>query len=55
MHARSGTATRQHAPHWKLFLLYQGFHALFYHRQAHWLYKHKHFFLARALSQLRGI
>lgn len=20
-------------------LLYQGFHALFYHRQAHWLYK----------------
>ena len=32
-------------------LLYQGFHALFYHRQAHWLYKHKHFFLARALSQ----
>lgn len=25
-------------------LLYQGFHALFYHRQAHWLYKHKHFF-----------
>ena len=32
-------------------LLYQGFHALFYHRQAHWLYQHKHFFLARALSQ----
>ena len=32
-------------------LLYQGFHALFYHRQAHWLYEHKHFFLARALSQ----
>ena len=21
-------------------LLYQGFHALFYHRQAHWLYQH---------------
>ena len=32
-------------------LLYQGFHALFYYRQAHWLYQHKHFFLARALSQ----
>ena len=35
----------------EVILLYQGFHALFYHRQAHWLYKHKHFFLARALSQ----
>ena len=35
----------------EVFLLYQGFHALIYHRQAHWLYKHKHFFLARALSQ----
>ena len=32
-------------------MLYQGFHALIYHRQAHWLYKHKFFFLARALSQ----
>lgn len=35
----------------EVFLLYQGFHALIYHRQAHWLYEHKHFFLARALSQ----
>ena len=35
----------------EVFLLYQGFHALIYHRQAHWLYQHKHFFLARALSQ----
>ncbi len=36
----------------EVFLLYQGFHALFFHRQAHWLYTHKFFFLARALSQL---
>ncbi|WP_283674327.1 serine O-acetyltransferase EpsC [Butyricicoccus sp. Marseille-Q5471] len=35
----------------EVILLYQGFHALFYHRQAHWLYRHKRFFLARALSQ----
>ena len=35
----------------EVFLLYQGFHALIYHRQAHWLYQHKLFFLARALSQ----
>ena len=32
----------------EVFLLYQGFHALIYHRQAHWLYQHKLFFLARA-------
>lgn len=35
----------------EVFLLYPGFHALLYHRPAHWLYQHKHFFLARALSQ----
>lgn len=35
----------------EVFLLYPGFHALIYHRPAHWLYQHKHFFLARALSQ----
>ena len=35
----------------EVFLLYQGFHALILHRQAHWLYKHKRFFLARWLSQ----
>ena len=35
----------------EVFLRYQGFHALIYHRQAHWLYQHKLFFLARALSQ----
>ena len=35
----------------EVFLLYQGFHALILHRQAHWLYLHKRFFLARWLSQ----
>lgn len=35
----------------EVFLLYQGFHALVYHRLAHWLYRRKRFFLARALSQ----
>ena len=32
-------------------LLYPGFHALFYHRMAHWFYKKKRFFIARAISQ----
>ena len=32
-------------------LLYPGFHILVYHRVAHWLYEHKHFFLARWVSQ----
>ena len=31
----------------EVFLLYQGFHALILHRQAHWLYRHRRFFLAR--------
>ena len=35
----------------EVFLLYQGFHALILHRQAHWLYRHRRFFLARWLSQ----
>ena len=32
-------------------LLYPGFHILVYHRIAHWLYEHEHFFLARWVSQ----
>ena len=32
-------------------LLYPGFHILVYHRIAHWLYGHGHFFLARWVSQ----
>ncbi len=32
-------------------LLYPGFHILVYHRVAHWLYRHRHFFLARWISQ----
>ena len=35
----------------EVMLLYPGFHALVYYRAAHWLYGHKHFFLARLVSQ----
>ncbi len=32
-------------------LLYPGFHALFFHRMAHWFYKKRRFFIARFISQ----
>jgi len=32
-------------------LLYPGFHALVYHRIAHWFYKKRRFFIARSISQ----
>ena len=35
----------------EVMLLYPGFHILVYHRIAHWLYEHNHFFLARWVSQ----
>lgn len=35
----------------EIFLLYQGVHAIIYHRIAHFLYRHKLFFLARLVSQ----
>lgn len=35
----------------EVILLYPGFHALFYHRIAHWFYKGKLFFIARFISQ----
>ena len=35
----------------EVMLLYPGFHILVYHRVAHWLYRHKRFFLARWVSQ----
>lgn len=35
----------------EILLLYPGVHALFWHRPAYWLYQHKHFFLARWISQ----
>ena len=35
----------------EIFLLYQGVHAILYHRLAHWLYRHKLRFLARWVSQ----
>lgn len=34
-----------------IFLLYPGVHAIINHRIAHWFYKKKHYFIARAVSQ----
>ena len=36
----------------EVFLLYQGVHALIWHRFAHWFYQHKMFFVARLISQI---
>ena len=36
----------------EILLMYAGVHALFWHRPAHWLYRHHCFFLARLVSQL---
>jgi len=36
----------------EVILLYPGFHALIYHKVAHWFYKSKLFFIARYVSQL---
>lgn len=36
----------------EVILLYPGFHALVFHRIAHFFYKHKFFFIARLISQL---
>ncbi|GHU89063.1 serine acetyltransferase [Clostridia bacterium] len=36
----------------EVFFLYPGFHALMSHRVAHWFYRHRRFFIARAISQL---
>ena len=33
-------------------MLYQGVHALIWHRFAHWFYKHRMFFVARLISQI---
>ena len=35
----------------EIFLLYPGVHAVLYHRAAHWLCRHRRFFLARCVSQ----
>ncbi len=35
----------------EVILLYPGFHALVYHKVAHWFYKKKRFFIARFISQ----
>lgn len=36
----------------EVLFLYQGVHALIWHRFAHWFYQHKMFFIARLISQL---
>lgn len=36
----------------EVLLLYQGLHALIWHRFAHWFYEHHMFFIARLISQL---
>ena len=36
----------------EVLLLYQGIHALIWHRFAHWFYKYKMFFIARLISQI---
>lgn len=36
----------------EVLLLYQGVHALIWHRFAHWFYKHRLFFFARLISQI---
>lgn len=36
----------------QVIFLYSGFHALVSHRLAHWFYKHRRYFIARAISQL---
>ena len=36
----------------EVLLLYQGVHALIWHRFAHWFYKHRLFFIARLISQI---
>ena len=37
---------------WEVLLLYPGVHALWLHRGAHWLWRRRLFFLARALSEI---
>lgn len=36
----------------EVLLLYQGVHALIWHRFAHWFYEHRMFFIARLISQI---
>jgi len=38
--------------YFEVFLTYSGLHAVWNHRIAHWFYKRKMFFIARAISQL---
>ena len=40
---------------WEVVFCYPGFHAVLNHRVAHWLYRHKRFFLARLVSHLSRV
>jgi serine O-acetyltransferase len=37
---------------WEVIFCYPGFHAIIFHRLAHWLYKRKLYFLARLISHI---
>lgn len=39
----------------EILLCYSGLHAVWFHRAAHWLYRHKRYVLARAISQFARI
>jgi len=41
---------------WEIIACYPGFHALYFHRVAHWLWQHRLYFLARFISHIgRGL
>ena len=40
---------------WEVVFCYPGFHAILNHRLAHWLYRHKRFFLARLVSHISRV
>jgi len=40
---------------WEVIFCYPGFHAVINHRLAHWLYRHRRFFLARLVSHISRV
>ena len=36
---------------WTVFFLYSGYHAVQWHKPAHWFYRHKRYGIARFISQ----
>src|SRR5581483_5440055 len=39
----------------EILLCYSGLHAVWFHRVAHWLYRHRRYVMARAISQFARI